>query len=203
MNSADGYPTSDRVMADLGDDFINHFVAAVDGARDDYSEFRKWRPSWVPSYTARFTAGFIHERMWDRLVMAIDQDAFKVIDAEPLREVRQGLLYAIRLKRHDSLNHIATYPTEGSSAFYAHSKYTLNGLEEINLALGYTWDAELREMGDAVMSFRDGKNHPVWAITLRPDAGSARGFIWDPIAPSSPEFDLSGIAADQEQKGNG
>ena len=138
--------------------------------------------------------------MWARLVSAIDATAFTIIDSEPTREVHQGLSYAIRLKRHSTGDRISAYPTEGSSAFYSHTKYTLDGLEQINFALGYMWDADLREMGEPVMSFRDGKVNPVWAIILHHDASNAHGFSYAAVSPSTPEFDLSGIISQKEEQ---
>lgn len=200
MNSID-HPDSDKVLADLGDSFVHSFIDAVDGARDDFAAFRGWRPGWFPNFTNRFTANFLHERIWDRLVRAVgDMHGLHVVDREPVRELRSGTQYLIRVKRHHPGDRISAYPTEASSAFWSNSVLALEGLESFSLALGYMWDAGLRAVGEAVLSFRDGKDNPIWAIQLRRDTGTATGFSWTPVAPDLPEIDLSGVIREVEEE---
>jgi len=195
------HPDSDRVLADLGTPFVQAFIDAVDGARDDFTAFKQWQPGWFPSFTARFTANFLHERIWDRLVRVVDgMEGIHVKDREPIRELRSGTTYLIRIKRHHPGDRISAYPTEASSAFWSNSVVALEGLESFSLALGYYWDAELRSIGDAILSFRDGKDNPIWAIQLRRDAGNAAGFSWTPVAPDLPEIDLSGVVREAEEE---
>jgi hypothetical protein len=200
MNS-EGHPDSERVLADLGDGFIHSFIEAVDGAREDFLALRDWQPGWFPSFTGRFTANFLHERIWDRLIRCVHgMEGIHIVDREPVREVRSGTRYLIRIKRHHPGDRISAYPTEGSSAFWSNSLLTLDGLESFGLALGYFWDDDLRAVGDPILSFRDGKDNPIWAIRLRRDAGNATGFSWSPVEPDLPELDLSGVmdeAADE------
>lgn len=54
-------------------------------------------------------------------------------------------------------------------------------------------------MGDALLSFRDGKDNPIWAIKLRRTAGATAGFSWEPVAPDLPELDLSGVVREAEE----
>ena len=193
------YPDSDKVIGDLGDAFVGTFIDAVDGARNDFAEFRAWQPGWFPSFTGRFTANFLHERIWDRMVQHLDGvEGVHIVDREPVRELHQGTQYLIRVKRHHPGDRISAYPTDGSSAFWSNSVLTLDGLEAFSLALGYMWDAELRVVGEAVLSFRDGKDKPVWAIQLRRDSATTTGFVWTPVDPTLPELDLSRIAREQE-----
>lgn len=194
-----GYPDGEQVLGDLGDRFVHAFIEAVDGARDDLAAFKQWQPSWFPSFTARFTANFLHERIWDRLVREVaGMDDIHINDREPVRELRSGTTYLIRIKRHHPGDRISAYPTEASSAFWSNSLPTLDGLESFSLALGYYWDADLRTVGDAILSFRDGKDNPIWAIQLRRDTGNASGFSWTPVAPDLPEIDLSGVIRETE-----
>lgn len=145
MNS--GYLTSDRVLTDLGGEFVLAFVNAVDGAREDFAEFRAWKPGWFVGFTNRFTANLLHERIWDRLIKSVSlHDGIHVIDREPVRE------------------------------------------------------GTLRTIGDAVLSFRDGKDNPIWAIQLRRDASTPAGFAWTPVAPDLPEIDLSGVTREVEEE---
>ena len=198
---SDGKPNSHQVLADLGEPFVNAFVDAVDGARADFAEFRGWKPGWFPGFTSRFTANFLHERIWDRLVNAASAiDGIAVIDQEPVRELRSGTLYVLRIKRHHPGDRISAYPTEASSAFWSTSVLALDGLESFSLALGYMWDTELRAVGEAVLSFRDGKDNPVWAIKLNRDAAAPTGFSWTPVAPELPEIDLSDVIREAEEE---
>lgn len=194
-------PTSESVLADLGEAFVHAFVDAVDGAREDFAEFRAWKPSWFVGFTNRFTANLLHERIWDRLIKSVaQQDGIHIVDREPVRELRSGTRYLIRVKRHHPGDRISAYPTEASSAFWSNSVLTLEGLESFSLALGYMWDAEVRSVGDAVLSFRDGKDNPIWAIQLRRDTSAPTGFTWSPIAPDLPEIDLTDVMREAEEE---
>ncbi len=198
---SNSHPDSDRVLADLGDTFVTAFVDAVDGSRADYAEFRSWKPGWFPGFTQRFTANFLHERIWDRVIKAVAQlESVHIVDREPVRELRSGTQYLIRVKRHHPGDRISAYPTEASSAFWSNSSLMLEGLESFSLALGYMWDAELRSVGDAVLSFRDGKDHPIWAIQLQKDASAPSGFTWAPVAPELPELDLTNVIREAEEE---
>ncbi len=200
MNSSI-FPTGESVLTDLGEPFIHSFIDSVDGARDDFKEFLEWKPEWQASFTNRFTANFLHERISSRLIRAIDgMEGIHVKDREPVRELRSGTAYLIRVKRHSAADEIATYPTQGASTFWTNGIVTLEGLESISLALGYYWDADLRAVGDAVLSFRDGVDNPIWAVTLKRDSGAVSGFSWAPVAPSTPELDLSGISRKAEEE---
>ncbi len=200
MNSF-GYPDDAEVLAELGDDFVRAFVDAVDGARDDHAALREWRPSWQASFTNRFLANFLHERIWDRLVRVIDgMSGVHIVDREPIREVKSGTKYSIRVKRHRPGDLISAYPTEAALAFWSNDVLTLDGLESYSLALGYMWDADTRVAGEAVLSFRDGKDNPIWAVQLRRDGGVATGFTWTPVAPDLPEIDLSRVLREDEEE---
>lgn len=195
-----GYPDSDQVLTDLGSPFVHAFLDAVDGAREGFGAFKQWQPSWFPGFTGRFTAGFLHERIWDRLVRSVEGlDGIHVHDREPVREVRSGTSYLIRIKRHHTGDRISAYPTDAALSFWSNHTVALEGLESFGLALGYYWDAELRAVGEAVVSFRDGKDNPVWAVELRRDSGQSTGFSWTPIAPNLPEIDLSGVIRDADE----
>lgn len=163
-------------------------------------EFRAWRPDWFPRFTQRFTAGFLHERIWDRLVRELEgREGITVVDREPHRELRSGSRYLIRVKRHRPGDRISSYPTSGSNAFWSNGAQTFEGLESFSLALGYMWDNDARAVGEPVLSFRDGKENPIWAVQLRPDGDAATGFTPYPVAPDLPELDLSAVALNLEE----
>jgi hypothetical protein len=203
MISSD-FPDADRVLADLGNDLVGAFIGAVDAARDDYAQFRQEHPDWFVGFSSRFIANFLHERIWNHLVRAIEGlDGIHVTDREPVRELHSGTTYVMRVKRHNASDKIAAYPTDAALRFWSNRVLTLDGLELLSLALGYYWQADLRAVGDAVLSFRDGKDNPIWAIRLQRAGGTAVGFSWTPVEPDLPEIDLSGLGvAVMEESGS-
>jgi hypothetical protein len=73
-------------------------------------------------------------------------------------------------------------------------------LELVTLAMGYIWEPNLGEIGDAILSFRDGKNKPVWSVTLKPRGGEAATDItWEPIDPNLPQLDLSEVIEEHDE----
>ncbi|WP_380160186.1 hypothetical protein [Kineococcus sp. R86509] len=190
MNS---HPGPDEVLADLGDKFVQAFLEAMGVTRDDLQDFRGWRSSWFPTFTERFLGNFIHERMWAEMVQRVDDlPGLQIVDKEPRREIECHGRYTVRFKRHRPGDKIATYATEGALAYWT-NRVTLPGLELVSLAMGYLWDAELRQIGDTVLSFRDGKDNPLWAITLNPPVAGTAGITWNSIDPQLPSIDLSDI----------
>ncbi len=135
--------------------------------------------------------------MWAGLVGEADQlEYVAVLDREPHRQLFTDR-YVLRVKRHHPGDRISTYPTEGALRFWS-SEVTLPGLEEVSLALGYLWDADQREVGDAVISFRDALDKPVWAVLVQHGEGGLAGVRWTPVDPNLPEFDLSQVAIEPE-----
>lgn len=201
MNSS-GFPEPDLVIQRLGDPFVEALVDAVDGAREDYADLKAWQPEWAPSYSSRFIANFAHERIWARLIHAIDgAPGIHVRDEEPFREILSGTAFVTRVKRHHPGDRISAYPTAGSLAHWSHRALTLEGLESISLAAGYYWDEETRTIGEPVLSLREEKDKPVWGITLHRTAAQPTEITWTPIEPGLPEFDLSQIAIEDEEEG--
>lgn len=197
MNS---HPGPDEVLADLGDKFIQSFLEAMDVARQDLQDCRGWRPHWFPFFTERYLSNFIHERMWAEMVTRVhDQPGLQIVDKEPRREIECQGRYTVRFKRHRPGDKIASYATSGALAYWT-NRVTLPGLELVSLAMGYMWDADLREIGDTVLSFRDGKDNPVWAITLSPPAAGVAGISWTPIDPQLPAIDLSEILEETDEE---
>jgi hypothetical protein len=181
--------------------FVEAFIDAVDGARADLVDFKTTWPDWLPSWSNRTLANVIHDRTWDRLVKAVSGlPHVEVIDREPTREIYHGTQYAIRIKRHHPGERISTYPTATAIAFWTNGAPALPEMELVSLALGYRWDADTRSVGEAVLSFRDQVDHPIWAIELHRPAGGVLPFAWTPISPDLPELDLSGVAAATEEE---
>lgn len=199
MNSAN-LPDRDEVLEELGPDFINAYIQSVDNARDDYKELREWNTDWVPGYAVRTVASFIHDRIWSHLLQLTSE--FKhvsVIDNDPTREVYVGTKYKIRIKRHSEKDKIANAATKSTQQFWSPGTLTLDGMEEIRLALGYVWDPELREIQEPVLSFRIAVDDPLWSVKLHTDSGKDVGYIWTPYDPDLPEIDISAVAANLEE----
>ncbi len=185
-------PSPDVVLSDLGDKVLGALLDAVDQARTDLDEFREWRPAWHSTFTNRFTANFLHERVWATLVENLhDLDNVEVVDREPQRQFHTTK-YVVRIKRHRPGDRISSYPTHGALRFWS-SQVTLPGLEQASLAMGYQWDADLRRVGDAVVSFRDELDKPVWAVVVRRSSAGGVPITWTPVDPELPELDLSSV----------
>ncbi|HEY0118225.1 MAG TPA: hypothetical protein VGC04_05540 [Cellulomonas sp.] len=123
-------------------------------------------------------------------------DGVTMLDQEPAREVcvtlDTGRAYRLRLNRHSDRNRVRSYPTRTDLAFWGApaSAPTLDGMEEIRLAAGYRWDDETREIGATVISYREGKDNPIWAVEVEAGA-AAQPIAWAPISgPNLPEIDL-------------
>lgn len=204
MNS---YPNEQQVIDDLGDKFISAFIESVGSARDDLESFRSYRPAWSINFSKRFVANFIHERIWDAMIRSVnDYPDVTVIDAEPTRQINFGMNYTLRFKRHTDKLVIKNYPTSGAMAFWTNraTTPTLPGLETWTLAMGYIWESDLGEIGDTILSFRDGKDHPIWSVTLRnEEGGKSTGITWTPVDPTLPQLDLSDVAAQAEESTEG
>jgi hypothetical protein len=190
----------DEVLTGLGDEFLRALAGAVVSARMDISEMRAWRPGWFPPMSVRCLANLIHDRIWAHFAAAVDgSTAMHLVQSGPTREVQVGMNFRLRIKRHHNDDGISTYPTETALDFYLQEQMPIEGLELVKLTAGYRWDAEMREILAPVISYRDGKDNPIWAVELsEPDAETAP-IRWAPIAtPSLPLVDLGDAAAKSE-----
>jgi hypothetical protein len=106
----------------------------------------------------------------------------------------------LRCKRHDRQNKIKSYPTRAAIEHWG-GTVTLDGMATINIAAGYRWDKELREIGPAVLSFRRGlRARPLWIVDLgRGEAMTAPVRIVGPITPGLPSVDLFGIGEERRE----
>ncbi|MFC9964498.1 hypothetical protein ACFVH4_09665 [Nocardia ignorata] len=188
MNS---YPEPQDVREDLGDKTLHAIVTAVDGAREDLREFREIKPGWFVDFSQRLVANFIHDRIWAHMKFAtLDNPDVTMIDAEPVREVRHGSKYRLRIKRHSHAAAIETFPTKAALNFWCATP-ALPGLEQWSLAIGYIWDGELGEIKQPVISFRDSKNKPRWMVELDTGQAAAGGeLVFTPIDPVMPAIDF-------------
>ncbi len=191
----------DAVLSGLGDKFLVAFSGSVVSARTDVAEMRAWRPAWFPTMHSRCLSNLIHDRIWAHLVSAVEGDPASVVhDEGPTRQIQVGTNFLLRIKRHRRGNRIGTYPTQTALQFWLQdNNQALDGLELITLAAGYRWDDELREVKAPVLSYRDGKDNPIWAIELDEPAAGATSIRWNPIdVPDLPTVDFGELGEENE-----
>lgn len=197
------YPSYDEVIPELGDKVVRAVAGATGRAREDLGVYRETHPDWVRAHSERGLANWVHDRVWDHLGRLLDGvEDVELIEHGVHREVRVGLRYVARVKRHDSDEKIRTYPTRSAIAFWAQSQQ-LKGLEEVSLAFGYRWDVDSRAICSPVISLRDGLGKPpIWLVELEEDGGAAGVPIsYTPVEPTLPQIDLYEAADDREEGG--
>ena len=204
-SDAGGYPPKDQVLAGLGDKLPPALATAVDLTRDDLTAYRQWRPLWVASHSERGLAAWIHDRLWMHLVALLDGvPDVTLTDREPLREIGVGYNYKLRIKRHDLDDGIKTYPTQTALEFLAQvpGQLPFDGMEEVHLIGGYRWIKDERQIGEAIISLRDGTT-VIWTEILSGRQGGTAGGTTLPVTPlpTPPQIDTSGVErSDDEQE---
>ena len=129
-----------------------------------------------------------------------------VHDDPPIRElfVDRDLSFRVRVKRHDTIGRVASYPTQGVLDFYeqSHNVGKLPGFEEIRLTAGYIWEAETHSIGPPVISYRDGMKNLIWIREL--DEGNLTGgALSRPSVPTPPSPEvLIGSGGDSRDRAN-
>lgn len=184
-------------MDALGGKFLIAFAASVTGARSDIKAMRDWEPSWFPTMHSRCLSNIIHDRIWARLVAGIESDpSAEAIEYGPTREIAVGQTFRLRIKRHRIGDKISTYPTLTALGFWKqdNEQPSLDGFEEIRLAVGYRWNPDEREIEAPVLSFRDGKDNVIWAVELDEPTAGAKTVNWKPVQdPSLPTLDFGDL----------
>lgn len=182
----DRYPRAGEVIDALGDKVVEALFASIVGAKADLAEYRLSMPNIVADHSSRGLANWIHDRIWARVVAALDGvDHVSFVDSGPLREMYVRLDFKLRFKRHSPTGAIRSYPTEGALDFITQERDLLSliGIRTLNLAAGYEWDELTRTMGEAVLTLRDGSfDDVIWMTTLPAVGGTAGGTI-TPITP--------------------
>ncbi|MEO7193244.1 MAG: hypothetical protein ABIZ05_00235 [Pseudonocardiaceae bacterium] len=150
----------------------------------------------------RCLANLIHDRIWARLVAAVDGNPdIETIDREPVREIWISQNYQVRVKRHHPDDKISNYPTAAALEFWEQGSQLLS-LEAITLGAGYRWIAQERRVGPAVISYRDGKDNPIWAVELDEPGEGTDAIGWRPITrPDLPTVDLFDATRADERDG--
>ncbi|CEG90766.1 hypothetical protein [Propionibacterium freudenreichii] len=172
MNS---FPSPDEVLDELSTPLVVGFAQAVRGAEQDRLTLLAEHPDWASSASQRSVAGFLHDRIWGRMLPVFDQmgSAVQVTDREPRREICVRNKYLIRFKRQHSDNRISTYLTPTAKAFYANPQPPLaDALATWSLTMGYLWDQGALKY--PLVTLRSSINSVVWSCELTlPQAGNA------------------------------
>jgi hypothetical protein len=199
------YPDSDSVLEDLGDKVLEVFSEATSESRADLARYRGQSPEFVVDASPRGLANWIHDRLMKRLIDAAEGlDHMSVVERGPTREIfvtGSTLLYRIRVKRHDDVGNVSTYPTQGALEFLEQTfQPTLEGLFEVHLILGYRWEEDAYEIGPTVLSLRDGMKNIIWLVELdRPGStGSGTTDLRPPSLPDAPRIGRSPRRAEAE-----
>jgi len=198
------YPSSDDVLAALGDKVVDALSLSALRAREDLLAYRRSHPTWVAASSERGLANWIHDRQWDHLVSLLtDIAGVSLVDKEPTRDVYVGINYQLRIKRHHWDGKVSTYPTQTALEFMAQppAQEPLDGMEELHLIAGYYWDKDLRDITAAVLSLRDGVDKQIWLIELPlPPGNLGTGTSAFPVSPTpkAPTID-AGVRADKDE----
>ncbi len=189
------YPSPHEVLSGLGEKVTQSLARSVVLAANDLRTYRGWNPTWVAEASERGLANWIHDRLWAHLTSLLDgQPGVTISHGEPTREVVVGASYRLRVKRHREDGQVSSYPTQTALEFFAQGvQDTFPGLEEVRLVAGYEWEADSREIGEAVLSLRDGQDEVVWLVPLRDVGEAGGGGAVQPVRPTAPEPSLPSI----------
>lgn len=187
------------VLDSLGDKFPHALSNAISGARADLEEFRRAFPHWFPPMTKRGLANIIWERVWARLCDELsDHPDASIVQHGATNEIYIGLEWVLRVKRHTVDNAISTYATQTAIEFYEQTP-ALDGMQMTSLAAGYQWDADLNSIGAPVVSYRDGKDNPIWMVRLDEPSDGSSAFKWTNIDPQLPDITLLTDSDDEDK----
>lgn len=191
----------DQVLVEIGNDFLTRFASSVVATREDVDDMRGFRPSWFLNMHVRTLSNIIHDRLWDQMMLKMkDAEGIYFFEKGSTREVQVGDHFRFRIKRHNKGEQLSCYETPTALAFFRQDM-TLPGLELTTLSAGYHWEPDLAEILAPVISYRDGKNNPIWGVELSEPQG-ATAIEWTPITtPSLPtiDFGAASVAADEPE----
>lgn len=181
----------------LGDKVVNSLSSAVFETRNDLDKYRSTFPDFVADASERGLANWIHDRLWTHLTAKLeDSGTVQFVDNGPTREILVDdtyRTYRLRITRHDAHGRVASYPTATANVFFEQLslELQLDGGTEVRLIAGYRWIPEAREIGPAVLSYRDGVDNLVWMVELPEPSQEAPALpIAGPSAPPRPQIVL-------------
>ncbi len=189
---------SQKILEALGDKVIESLGAAVFNARHDLKSYRLAFPEFAADASERGLANWIHDRLWAHLTSSLqDSGIAEFVDSGPTRELLVDGIYRIRIKRHDGHGRVSSYPTTAATTFFEQLSLELRlGSEtEVRLAAGYRWVPEAREIGPAVLSYRDGVENLVWMVEL-PEPSQTGHVTSIAGSPTPPPAEISLPAVD-------
>lgn len=204
-------PSPAQVMADLGEKSTRAFGLSVQRAKADLSVYRQLLPVVVAQHSSRGLANWINDRLWAHLSgFAEDVPDMTVNEKGATREVTVGIRYRFRFKRHSSTAMIASYPTLGYLDFVTQPTGQLPTLEEVRLVAGYEWLPETHDMGDAVISLRNGADNVLWTEALpefdddyRLDGSAGDVVALEQPGPARPVIELPDTIGRPEEQSEG
>lgn len=176
-------------MADIGEKSVRAFGVSVQRSRVDLTHYRRAFPLFVAQSSSRGLANWINDRLWAHLGGMADEIPDMTLNEKgATREVTVGINYRFRFKRHSSTAMIASYPTLTYIDFVMQPTGQLSTMEEVRLVAGYEWLPETHEIGDALISLRNGKDNVLWNKTLPvfDDDYGQEGGAADVISPDQP-----------------
>jgi len=194
------------VRYDLPDQLLQALVDAVESASLDWEAFRREHPEWTAGMFERESASLIHSNLRRHLVRDVESiPNVTAFNREPYFEMAAegavGRFYKIRVKRHDALDLISSFPTPSDQRFWGDMPSGFDQLEVVNLAFGYRWKKEDKAVGAAVLSYREGKSNPIWSVELQRPGGSLTAPIaFSPILPSLPLVDLRDAQVEESRE---
>ncbi|MDA1368392.1 hypothetical protein [Glycomyces algeriensis] len=162
------YETYDRVMAGLGDKVVQGLLEATDMTRADLHHNRTQVPVFVAEQSEGNLAGWIRDRLWRNCVRALGEvEEVEAMEKGNACHLRVNDKYLIRVKRHHPNGKIAARePLGRGRSFWVQDTVALPNLHEVRLAAGYEWKRDTRQIGETVISMRDGINKLVWYSRL-------------------------------------
>lgn len=193
--------SAESIAEFLGQPVLTAITDARDRSADELSMWRRTSPGEIAASSARGLANRIHDRFIHHMLVQLDQaEGVRLDDRGSTRQFIVNERVVLRCKRHDTQNKIKSYPTRAAINHWG-GTVTLDGMATINLAAGYRWDKELRELGPAVLSFRKSLYaRPLWTVDLGRGGAIADPIrIVGPITPGMPSIDLFGIGSDQQE----
>lgn len=193
--------SAESISEFLGQPVLTVILASRDASAAELADWRARTPGEISASSARGLANRIHDRFVYHMLTGLDDMSDVVYNENgPTRQFVVKDRIVLRCKRHDKQNKIKAYPTRAAMNHWGGAA-TLEGLSMLNLAAGYRWDKDLREMGAAVLSFRRGLDEqPLWIVELGRAGGQSMPVrILPPVVPGLPSIDLFGLGAERQE----
>ncbi|TCC43265.1 hypothetical protein [Kribbella sindirgiensis] len=179
------------VVDALGQSPLDAIGAAVRDTRTDLKTYRTTLPAMAARHSQRGILNWVHDQFFAHVRAQFEANvkSTKVLDREPTRDIFVGQNFRFRFKKHASDDMVSSYPTDGFLAFALQDPPQL--IQEIRLIGGYRWDPEIREIGTAVLSARDGKKSVLWVVELAETAAGDSDVVH--FQPQTPDTSLPAL----------